>query len=131
MKRLAIITVVSILALGFMNRSYSDNQLIKAIHKVETNGRTGKILGDNGKALGPLQIHYSNWKDAVEFDNSIGGKYSDCQDLDYSIKIFKAYTTKYANGQTAEVKARVWNGGPIGHKRSATKEYWAKVKANL
>ena len=54
-----------------------------------------------------MQIHYENWLDATGFDKTIGGKYSDCRDLNYSIKIFNAYIRKYADGKSTEVKARV------------------------
>jgi hypothetical protein len=131
MKRLIPVVILIAAAIFVSNKSYSDDKLVSAIHKVETNGRVGKILGDNGRALGPLQIHYSNWKDAVTFDKSIGGSYADCKDLDYSIKIFTAYTKKYANGKSAEDKARIWNGGPTGNKKTVTEHYWKKVKANL
>ena len=124
--------VCSVLLFGFSKKNYSDEQLIKAIHKVESGGRTdNKIFGDNGKAIGPLQIHYANWKDAVDFDKSIGGKDSDCNDLEYSKKIFLAYMKRYAKNKDAEAKARIWNGGLKGPERSSTKQYWAKVKANL
>lgn len=131
MKRLIATTVLLGLTFTFVNKSYSNDELVKAIHKVESGGRVGKILGDSGRALGPLQIHYANWKDATSFDKSIGGTYSDCQDLNYSIKIFNAYMKKYADGKDTEDKARIWNGGPQGHKKSVTKNYWKAVKANL
>lgn len=131
MKRLVILSVLVAVAIASSSRSYSDDKLIKAIHQVEASGRVGKISGDGGKALGPLQIHYANWKDAVEFDKTIGGKYSDCQNLEYSKKIFKAYTEKYASGKSAEVKARIWNGGPNALKKDSTKAYWKKVQAKL
>jgi hypothetical protein len=131
MKRLVILTALAITAVGFSNKNPSDKNLLKAIHIVESNGRTGKIYGDSGRALGPLQIHYANWKDAVEFDKSIKGKYSDCQELNYSVKVFNAYIKKYAKGKSAESKARIWNGGPDGEFKASTYEYWKKVKANL
>ena len=122
----------SVLLFGFSKKNYTDAELIKAIHQVESNGRTDKkIVGDGGKAIGPLQIHYANWKDATDFDKSIGGKYSDCHNLEYSKKIFVAYMKRYAKDKDAETKARIWNGGLKGLERSSTKQYWAKVKANL
>jgi len=131
-KIILIFAACSVLLFGFSKKSYSYEQLIKAIHKVESGGRTGnKIFGDNGKAIGPLQIHYANWKDATDFDKSIGGQYSNCHDLEYSKKIFVAYMNRYAKGKDAETKARIWNGGLKGPERSSTKQYWAKVKANL
>lgn len=131
MKRLVILTAIAITVVGFSNKNPSNEKLLKAIHQVESSGKTGKIIGDSGKALGPLQIHYENWKDATEFDRTIGGKYSDCQDLKYSTKVFNAYIKKYADNKSAEYKARTWNGGPNGASKSSTKQYWAKVKANL
>ena len=126
----------SVLLFGFSKKNYSDAELIKAIHKVESGGRTDKkIVGDiekgKAKAIGPLQIHYANWKDAVDFDKSIGGKYSDCNDLEYSKKIFLAYMKRYAKNKDAETKARIWNGGPKGDEKRVTIAYWKKVKDNL
>jgi hypothetical protein len=124
--------VCSVLLFGFSKKNYSDAELIKAIHKFESGGRTDKkIVGDGGKAIGPLQIHYAAWKDATDFDKSIGGQYLNCHDLEYSKKIFVAYMNRYAKGKDAETKARIWNGGLKGPERSSTKQYWAKVKANL
>lgn len=45
----------SVLLFGFSKKSYSDAELIKAIHKVESGGRTDKkIVGDGGKAIGQI-----------------------------------------------------------------------------
>jgi len=106
--------------------------LIHAIHLVETGGRTGPISGDNGAALGPLQIHRGCWQDA-----NIGGSYSQCADLEYSKRVFHAYMKRYATEKrlgripTFEDMARIWNGGPNGYKKQATIKYWKKVKEHL
>jgi len=122
----------SLLLLGAARKNPSNFELAKAVHQVESSGRTGKnIFGDNGKAIGPLQIHYACWKDATDFDKSIGGKYLDCHDLTYSYKIFDAYLRKYGNGKSAEARARIWNGGIKGDENSKTKQYWAKVKQHI
>lgn len=112
---------------------FANEKLIRAVHLVESGGRTGKILGDNNLALGPLQIHRGCWKDAVEYDKTIGGRYEDCANLEYSKKIFLAYQrryNKYTGGNT-EKMARLWNGGRGGIKSKATDGYWNKVKKNL
>lgn len=112
--------------------SINAGELVEAIHMVESSGRTGAgIIGDNGKAIGPLQIHKVCWLDAVEYDKSIGGSYQDCHKLDYAKKVFNAYIKRYGKGKTLEQQARIWNGGPKGHKKQATIKYWQKVKRFL
>lgn len=113
---------------------YANDKLIRAVHLVETSGKLGAIKGDGGLALGPLQIHRGCWKDAVEFDKSIGGKYEDCKDLEYSKKIFLAYQRRYAKftRNNPEQMARLWNGGLGGIKTPKnTNHYWNKVKKHL
>ena len=41
-----------------------DPKFLHALNMVEASGREGYIVGDNGKALGPFQIHRSYWEDA-------------------------------------------------------------------
>lgn len=101
--------------------------LINAIHQVETGGRLGAIKGDNGRALGPLQIHRAYW-----IDSGVEGKYEDCASLDYSIKVLRAYMRRYASAaikaNDLETIARIHNGGPRGYKKAATLGYWQKVR---
>ena len=99
----------------------------RALHVVETSGRrTGAILGDNGRALGPLQIHRGYHTDA-----RIGGDYARCADLDYSKRVVSAYLQRYAPAawESGDVKtlARVHNGGPRGANKPATVAYGDKV----
>lgn len=130
-KLILICACSSIVLFGFSRKNPTNLELAKAIHQVESSGRTGIIIGDNGKAIGPLQIHYSNWKDAVDFDKSIGGKYTDCHRLDYSYKIFDAYLRRYGKNKSAKARAKIWNGGPNGEEKSSTDKYWIKVKRHL
>ena len=98
----------------------------RALHVVETSGRTGAILGDNGRALGPLQIHR-----AYHADARIGGDYSRCADLDYSKRVVSAYLQRYAPAAWAAgdvvTLARIHNGGPRGASKPATVAYGDKV----
>ena len=118
-----------------INAANLDNKFVHALHMVESGGRVGKIVGDNGRALGPLQIHKSYWQDAVTFDNTIGGSYSDCAKLDYSIKIVTAYLNRYAEkailSNDYKKLARIHNGGAKGNNKEATIEYWNKVNKYL
>ena len=98
----------------------------RALHHVETSGRLGPIKGDNGAALGPLQIHRVYWQ-----DSGVPGRYSDCADLAYSRRVVSSYLQRYARsawdrGDVATL-ARIHNGGPMGHKKRATLRYAQKV----
>ena len=98
----------------------------RALHVVETSGRTGPIVGDGGKALGPLQIHRS-----YHADSRVAGDYSRVAELDYSKRVATAYLKRYAPEAWAkgdvETLARVHNGGPRGHLKPATKGYGVRV----
>jgi len=100
----------------------------RALHIVETSGRTGAIVGDQGRALGPLQIHRGYHQ-----DSRVAGDYSRVSDLNYSVRVATAYLKRYAPEAWAagdvETLARVHNGGPRGHLKTATKSYGARVKA--
>lgn len=99
----------------------------KALHVVETSGRHGPIIGDNGAALGPLQIHRSYHR-----DSGVAGDYSRCADLAYSRQVVAAYLKRFAPRAWAKgdavTLARVHNGGPAGAQKHATLAYAAKVQ---
>jgi len=106
---------------------YTVDNLLDAMYAVESN-RGKSLLGDGGKAIGQYQIWREYWQDAVDFDPSIGGSYKDCMDKAYSEKIIRAYWKRYApKGATLEQLARIHNGGPKGHTRTATLKYWKKI----
>ena len=125
---LTAIVTVSVLVTGT-----DAKDLVDAIHMVETGGRLGPTRGDNGKALGPLQIHWVCWKDA----NMPDGTYADCADLSYAKRVFARYMARYATERrlgravTDQDRARIWNGGPHGWKKKATLKYWDKVRKEL
>jgi hypothetical protein len=117
-----------ILALCATAHAAPPDSFFRALHVVETSGRTGLILGDGGKALGPLQIHKS-----YHADSRVAGDYSRVAELDYSKRVATAYLKRYApaawKAGDVETLARVHNGGPRGHLKAATKSYGARVKA--
>jgi hypothetical protein len=117
-----------LLALCATAHAAPPDSFFRALHVVETSGRTGLILGDGGKALGPLQIHKS-----YHADSRVAGDYSRVAELDYSKRVATAYLKRYApaawKAGDVETLARVHNGGPRGHLKAATKSYGARVKA--
>lgn len=104
---------------------------------MESNGRDNAI-GDNGKAVGCLQI-WTAVVDDVNSTSKVKYSYADRRNRAKSIEICKAYLDKYGRvyqkrtGRvpTSEVYARIWNGGPNGHRNARTDEYWMKVKTYL
>jgi hypothetical protein len=113
--------------------SYSLEELLAALRLVETGGlkHEGRhATGDGGKALGPYQIHRAYWK-----DSGLAGSHEDCRDPAYAREVVQAYWRRYCPRELAEgnleVLARVHNGGPEGHKKSATLRFWRKVEAEL
>ena len=119
-------TLALLLALAATAQAAPPDSFFRALHIVETSGRTGPILGDGGRALGPLQIHR-----AYHADARIGGDYARCADLDYSRRVVSAYLQRYAPQAWAAgdvtTLARIHNGGPRGASKQATINYAAKV----
>lgn len=115
------------LALCAVAHAAPPDSFFRALHVVETGGKRGAVLGDNGKALGPLQIHK-----AYHADSRVAGDYSRCADLEYSRRVVSSYLQRYAPAAWAagdiDTLARVHNGGPRGASKAATAGYAAKVR---
>jgi len=106
------------------------NSLISALMIVESSNND-MAIGDQGRAIGCLQIHK-----AVVLDvNRITGSHYRHQDMTNRVQaraVCQAYLEHYGKGKTTEEKARIWNAGPQGHKKkTATQAYWLKVQRNL
>jgi len=103
--------------------------LIAALITVESNGRDNAV-GDAGLAIGALQIHRAVVVDA----NRIAGTSYTHDQMTNRVaarRVCEIYLSRYAAGKTNEEAARIWNGGPTGHRKSATVSYWNKVKKHL
>ena len=120
---------------AFKAQAQLDYKFLHAINMVETGGQQGKILGDDGRALGGYQIHKAYWQDAVSFDKTIKGKYSDLTNQAYSEKVMNAYMRRYAPKALAshdyQTLARIHNGGVSGATNPNTLKYWFKVNKYL
>lgn len=122
--------LLAFLALAVTSHGAPPDSFFRALHIVETSGRYGAILGDNGAALGPLQIHRAYWR-----DSGVAGHYEQCADLAYSRKVVSAYLRRfapaaYAKGDTFTL-ARIHNGGAKGDRKTATIAYAHKVQKAL
>lgn len=107
--------------------------IISILVSIESNGND-LAIGDGGAARGPLQIH----KSVVEDVNRISGKsfqWKRMTNRAEATQVATIYLSHYAtearlgHKPTGEDVARIWNGGPNGHKRSATDGYARKFKA--
>lgn len=100
--------------------------LLAALIAVESGGND-RAIGDNGRAIGPLQIHAA----VVEDVNRIHGtRYTHAQmhDRAKAARVCVLYIEHYAPGASPEMQARVWNGGPRGSQRTSTVGYWVRVR---
>lgn len=115
-------------------------RLLDAMRPVESAG-DDRAVGDHGRSRGPYQIGMAYWTDGCQF----GGVRWDYLSLVWSRphcrQVIRWYWRRYAAeafGRLAagcgtigdmEVLARVHNGGPDGHLKRATLDYWRKVRA--
>lgn len=124
---------------------FNTDRILNAIRQVETGGESdpANAVGDGGKSIGPFQIGRAYWIDALEYDPSIGGEYTDCKDEAYARRVVVAYLSRYCKVWTNENVARIHNGGgAILKKRNSksakerkawdnTTRYWSKVQRHL
>jgi len=111
------------LALALTVQAAPPEKFWGALHQIETGSALGAIIGDNGAALGPYQIHRAYFK-----DSKIKGDYTQCADLAFSRKVVTAYLQRYAPKPWAagesgcEVLFRTHNGGPAAIRATGTKK---------
>ena len=101
-------------------------ELIKAIRAVESsNGMTSR----NELQITPICIEDVNRLYGTHY------RMLDAWDRAKSEEIailYLSYWASKANApKTAELYARIWNGGPNGWKKQSTLKYWNKVKKQL
>jgi soluble lytic murein transglycosylase-like protein len=108
--------------------------IIPFLIMVESSGNPNPPDGDDGAAVGILQIHRKYWIDGTEY-GKVDWPYSDARNPDKSIQVATWYLERWGkhwekeHGKpvTIETLARMHNGGPHFGKRS-TQNYWKRVK---
>lgn len=120
---------------GNRRRSWPREDVLAAIRFVESSDRDDVPDGDGGKAIGPYQIWFAYWQDAIAAEPSLGGDYQDCRRRDYAERVIGAYMRRWVpdawEAGDAEILARVHNGGPRGMHNEKTLAYWEKVRRRL
>lgn len=115
----------------FLANGYGNNPgpLLRAIEQVESGGNA--CIGDNGQAVGILQIHPVMVEDCNRILGEEKFTLDDRFDAVKSREMFRVYAEHYSKGTSDEVIARRWNGGPKGDTNPNTVPYWEKVREEL
>ena len=103
------------------------DELIEKIWSIESGGRTDCPDGDNGEAIGPLQIHPCALEDV---NRRYGTNFvrEDLRNIKTAKIVAKLYISYWFEANKQEIAARIFNGGPRGWRKRTTDEYWEKVK---
>lgn len=107
--------------------------LLDAIEFVESQGNT-KAIGDNGQAVGCMQIHPIMIKDVNRILKQEKFTLNDRYDRDRSRWICKVYMKHYCKDMNYEDAAACWVAGPDGYLQkdeSAVKNYLEKINKYL
>lgn len=103
---------------------------VDSIIHVESKGHDDAIAKDG--SAGPLQIRAILVKDVNRIlarrGDTMRFKLNDRFNREKAIQMFWIYQSFYGQeGDSYEVMARRWNGGPKGHEKKSTMKYWRKV----
>ncbi len=132
---LGSITTVMLMGANEDHKDREGRSFFWAMVQKESSHSPNPPAGDEGKAVGPLQI----WPITVKDVNRIGKlrgwpityTLEDRNDLWMSLDMFYLYQSHYAayyKDWSAEGMAKRWNGGPNGHTQASTEEYWGEVE---
>jgi hypothetical protein len=106
--------------------------LVMALQGAESQNGDASCHGDQGRSHGVMQIQRAVIHDV----NAVYGTQFTLQDSHQPLKARQVcvlylqywglrYKATTGRTPTPEVLARIWNGGPHGYKRNATRKYWS------
>ena len=143
-EREKIVTVTdTIVETQIVYRDTSDSQFFKAILEIESGAVSmfekdssyldKQISAENGRGKGHLGI-YEVCVRGTGFHKVLGYSHDDMFELEKSSHVFWAmmgifsdrFARKYGRYPTREELARMWSGGPDGHKKKSTNNYAKK-----
>lgn len=85
-------------------------------------------VGDNGNAIGVLQLH----KTMIDEANRILGyekyTYDDRASIEKSIEVFLIYQEYWNPTRNIETAARIWNAGPDAMTSNQALDYWTSIQ---
>jgi hypothetical protein len=102
--------------------------LLSALIQIESHGND-QARGRHGE-LGALQIKSIMVRD---INRIMGTSYAHAQVTNRAVSIFiaESYFAHYGKNLSDESLARIWQGGPVGHKKSSTRAYSKRVMRQL
>jgi hypothetical protein len=106
--------------------------LLAALIAVESGGRD-QAIGDrhlSQPAVGALQIRQPALDDANRIIRT-NWTIMQMTNRAIAIRVADAYLSHYGKGKSLHDLARIWNGGPNGHRRPSTLSYLNKIKRYL
>lgn len=106
------------------------DRVLDAIRFIESSNRTNPPDGDNGKAIGPYQIHKKYWQDGCAI-LKVKWPYADARNLVKARVVVRAYIEHYGKGMGIDSMIRIHNGGPNGWRKKSTLVYLKKVTAAM
>jgi hypothetical protein len=127
-------TVATLLAVSTafhaVNREIELIRTFWAVAWVESRGDPRAVKADEN-AVGIVQIRPIMVRDCNRIIGYAKWTLADRLDVERSWQMFRLYSRYYAPNGTPEIWSRNWNGGPQGHKKSATLKYWRLVQSQL
>lgn len=134
-----LVAITMFTTVAYAKEAALPDRLTQALIQVESRGNDHAV-GDKhlaDKAYGVLQIR----KPCLDDVNSRYGTKHSPQDMlgnrSLSVWVCQKYLEMYATPKrlgrvpTDEDKARIWNGGPGGWRKTSTTQYWTKVQKEL
>lgn len=102
--------------------------LLSALIQIESGGND-HAKGRHGE-LGALQIKPILVRDV---NRIMGTHYAHSQVTNRAVSTFiaRSYLSHYGKNLSDESLARIWQGGPVGHKKSSTRAYARRVMREL
>lgn len=133
--------ILQILLCSFFVATASASTFDEFLHAIATVESSGNPKAHNKKedARGLYQIRAIYVKDCQRLSPKSNFTHDDAYDPDRAKQMVKVYLSHYAKVDLdkpltmdmMEKMARIHNGGPSGHKKSTTIQYWEKVKNDL
>jgi hypothetical protein len=117
-------TIIFLLMLPSL--AQANDRLWRGICKDESHN-TPKAVGDHSDGIGIAQINPVMVKECNRLAGRQRFTLADRWSVRKSKQMFDLYMSQWPLA-SSEVKARRWNGGPMGDRKPNTRMYWKKVK---